>query len=52
MGLINNIDPKIIGHPANCRLMKHNDNVSKYSDSSITIKELLERINVWDKNME
>tara|TARA_B110000285_G_C15027015_1_gene564679 strand:+ start:444 stop:1208 length:765 start_codon:yes stop_codon:yes gene_type:complete len=49
MGLINNIDPKIIGHPANCRLMKHNDNVSKYSNSSITIKELLERIATWEK---
>ena len=49
MGLINNIDPKILGHPANCRLMRHNDNVSKNAESSITIEELLERITVWDK---
>tara|TARA_B110000902_G_scaffold81918_1_gene97200 strand:- start:43 stop:816 length:774 start_codon:yes stop_codon:yes gene_type:complete len=49
MGLINNIDPKLLGHPANCKLMRHNDNVSKYAGSSITIEELLERIAVWDK---
>ena len=49
MGLINNIDPKILRHPANCKLMRHNDNISKHSESSITIEELLERIYIWDK---
>jgi len=49
MGLINNIDPTILSHPANCELMRHSDNVSKYTDSSITIEELLERIDSWDK---
>lgn len=52
MGLINNIDPKILGHPANCRLMRHNDNVSKNSESSITIEELLKKIEVWDKKYQ
>lgn len=41
------IDPKLLGHPANCRLMRHNDNVSKNSKSSITYEELLERIKNW-----
>ena len=49
MGLINNIDPKILGHPANCKLMRHNDNVSKHTGSSITMEELLERIAIWNK---
>lgn len=52
MGLINNIDPRIIGHPANCKLMRHNDNISKWSGSSISIESLLERINAWDKKYE
>jgi uncharacterized C2H2 Zn-finger protein len=49
MGLINNIDPKILSHPANCILMRHNDNISKHSNSSITIDELLIRIEKWNK---
>lgn len=49
MGLINNIDPKILAHPANCILMRHNDNISKNSKSSITLDELIERIKEWDK---
>lgn len=48
-GFLNNINPLIIAHPANCRLMLHSDNVSKYTDSGITIEELLERIKEWDK---
>lgn len=47
-GYENNIDPKIIGHPANCRLMRHNDNVSKYEGCSITLKELKLRIEKWN----
>ena len=38
------IDPKLLAHPANCKLMIHNDNVSKNKKSSITLEELLERI--------
>lgn len=47
-GYENNIDPSIIGHPANCRLMRHNDNVSKYEDCSITLEELKVRIKKWN----
>ena len=47
-GYENNIDPNIIGHPANCRLMRHNDNVSKYEGCSITLKELKVRIQKWN----
>lgn len=38
------IDPEIISHPANCRLMIHTDNISKNKKSVITIEELLDRI--------
>jgi len=42
------IDPNIIGHPANCRLMLHTDNFKKKDKSSIFISELIRRINKWD----
>lgn len=42
------IDPKIISHPANCRLMKHTDNISKNKKSVLTLEELLEKINKFD----
>ena len=42
------IDPKIISHPANCRLMKHTDNISKNRKSIITLEELLEKINEFE----
>jgi len=41
------IDPKLIAHPANCKLMKHNDNVSKNNECSITYEDLIERIKNW-----
>lgn len=47
-GYENNIDPVLIGHPANCRLMKHSENISKNSKSSITLDELTELIKTWD----
>jgi len=47
-GFSNNIDPEIISHPANCILMRHSDNSSKNSNSSITIEELEDKIKVWD----
>jgi hypothetical protein len=46
-GFINKIDPEIIKHPANCKLMLHNENNSKNYNSSITIDELIERIKNW-----
>lgn len=48
-GFENNISPEIISHPANCQLMVHNENVKKYIDCDITIKELKEKINKWNK---
>lgn len=48
-GFEHNIDPKIISHPANCKLLKHTDNISKNKNCSITYEELLERIKLWDE---
>jgi hypothetical protein len=48
-GFDNNIDPKIISHPANCQLLPHSSNVSKYTKCSITLEDLLLRIEQWDK---
>lgn len=41
------IDPYIISHPANCRLLRHNDNVSKYDKCDITIEQLINKIKIW-----
>lgn len=51
-GFENNIDPKILSHPANCKIMIHNGpngNNSKNRRSEITITELEERIKDWEK---
>lgn len=48
-GFDNGISPSLISHPANCKLMKHRDNVKKYSKNSISIEELTEKIKVWNK---
>ena len=45
----NGIDPSIISHPANCRLLVHNDNVSKREKCSCTLEDLLTRIQEWNK---
>ena len=47
-GFKNLIDPYIISHPANCQLLKHNDNISKYNKCSITLEELKESIKEWN----
>lgn len=41
------IDPYIISHPANCQLLRHNDNVSKYKGCGIRIEDLIEKIKKW-----
>lgn len=46
-GFNNLIDPYIISHPANCQLMQHSHNVSKYNKCSITLEELLNNIKLW-----
>lgn len=49
-GFKNNIDPQIIKHPANCQLLRHTDNSSKYIRCSISIENLLQKIKEWDQN--
>lgn len=51
-GFDNNIDPKIISHPANCQLLVHGENISKNIKCSITLKELLERIKDWNNRYQ
>lgn len=41
------VDPEIIKHPANCKIMLHKQNQSKGKKSSITVEELLQRIKDW-----
>jgi len=50
-GWQNNIDPKIISHPANCQLMRHKDNMTKKIGCGMTIEELLVKIEVWNSNV-
>lgn len=47
-GFDNKIDPEIISHPANCRLLPHNQNVSKGADSGMTVEDLLVKIEAWN----
>lgn len=42
------IDPSILSHPANCKLMLQSENKAKQHYSSITLTELLLRIQEWD----
>jgi len=48
-GFNKGINPKLLAHPANCRLMIHNENISKNKKSVLTEEELLNRIKEWDK---
>ena len=48
-GYDNKINPKLISHPANCKLLRHTDNQKKNAKCAITIGELLNRIEEWDK---
>ena len=47
-GFKKGINPELLSHPANCKLMIHSKNIGKNSNSSITLEELNERINIWD----
>lgn len=42
------LDPFILAHPANCKLMIHNENISKNKRSSISLDDLLERIKEFE----
>jgi hypothetical protein len=48
-GFENKIDPKIISHPANCKLMTQNENIKKFKKCSMSLEELLIRIELWNK---
>jgi hypothetical protein len=48
-GFESNINPKVISHPANCQLLIHSKNISKHRKSSITLEELMIRIEKFDK---
>lgn len=47
-GYMLGIDPYLISHPANCKLMIHTDNISKNKKSSITKEELIKKIDSWN----
>ena len=48
-GFKHNIDPLIISHPANCRLLVHKDNKKKSGHCDLTLEDLLLKIEQWDK---
>jgi hypothetical protein len=48
-GFENNVDVSIISHPANCRLMVHNSNVSKGKKCGMTLEQLEEKIKWWNE---
>ena len=43
-GFDNSIDPSIISHPANCKLMRHRDNKRKHTNISMSKEELIEKV--------
>lgn len=47
-GFENKINSEIINHPANCQLMIHNENICKNKNCSITLEQLLIKINEWN----
>ena len=48
-GWRNKIPSEIIAHPANYQLLRHNDNISKYTTPSISLEELTLRIEKWNE---
>ena len=48
-GFKNNINPKLISHPANCQLMLQSENSSKKTKCSISVDELKNEIQKWNK---
>lgn len=48
-GFEHGVDPTVIAHPANCRLIAQNENASKHSRSSLTLEELQQRIVEWNE---
>lgn len=48
-GFINNINPDLISHPANCCIKLNLDNQKKWANSEITLDELIIRIEKFNK---
>lgn len=48
-GYDNHIDPYLISHPANCKLLIHSENMKKNIKCSLTIDELITRVKNWNK---
>jgi hypothetical protein len=47
-GFENNLDPKLISHPANCQLMLHGENAAKNGRCDISMPELELKIKEWN----
>jgi len=47
-GFMQNVDSKLMSHPANCRLIIHRDNQRKRTKSCITKEDLIKRIENWN----
>lgn len=47
-GFKNKINPQIIRHPANCKLMQHKDNQKKNVKNLINLQQLMKRIKIWN----
>lgn len=48
-GFVDGVDPEMIKHPANCKLMTHPENSSKKTKCSIGLSELQGRIVCWEE---
>jgi hypothetical protein len=49
-GFENNIDPSIISHPLNCKLLIHTDNQKKNRGCSISVEKIIDEIYLYEKN--
>ncbi len=47
-GYILGIDPSVISHPANCRLILQSNNSSKKNKNDISLSQLIKLIEIWD----
>ena len=47
-GFKNNILPEIISHPANCQLLRHNENISKGKKCDLILEQLINKIKEWN----
>lgn len=47
-GFENKIDPYFLSHPANCSLIRANENQSKNSKCTITLEDLYKRVEIWN----